>query len=62
MMKLELPVDYLDLMARTEAEGRVGREEDSLLPEPAGAQVLDYLAVSEQWKEVKGLMVDDSGQ
>ena len=55
-------VDYLDLIARVEAEDRAGREEDSLLPEPAGEQVVDYLAVSKQWEEVKGIMTNDSGQ
>ena len=55
-------VDYLDLIARVEAEDRAGREEDSLLPEPAGEQVVDYMAVSKQWDEVKGIMMNDSGQ
>ena len=55
-------VDYLDLIARVEAEDRAGREEDSLLPEPAGEQVVDYTAVSKQWEEVKGIMTNDSGQ
>lgn len=55
-------VDYLDLIARVEAEDRAGREENSLLPEPAGEQVVDYLAVSKQWEEVKGLMTADSGK
>ena len=52
-------VDYLDLIAKVEAEDRARREEDSLLPEPAGEQVVDYLAVSKQWEEVKGMMVGE---
>ena len=55
-------VDYLNLIARAEAEDRTGREEEPLLPEPAWEQVVDYLAVSKQWEEVKGLMTADSGQ
>ena len=55
-------VDYLDLIARVEAEDRAGREKESLLPEPTGERVVDYMAVSKQWEEVKGIMTNDSGQ
>ena len=55
-------VNYMDLIARVVAEDRAGREESSFLPEPAGEQIVDYLAVSKQWKEVKGLMTIDSSQ
>ena len=51
-------VDYMDLMARAAEEDRAARNEEMLLPESAGEQVVDYLAVSRQWKEVKGLMVN----
>lgn len=53
------PVDYLDLIARAEQEERAGRGEEPLLPEPVGEQVVDYLAVSKQWTEVKGMMVGE---
>ena len=55
-------VDYLNLIARAEAEDRTGREKESLLPEPTGERVVDYLTVSKQWEEVKGIMTNDSGQ
>ena len=32
------------------------REQKAVLPEPAGEQVVDYLAVSKAWKEERGRM------
>ena len=52
-------VDYLDLVARFAAEERVGQVDTASLPEPAGEQVVDYLAVSERWKEEKTRIVPD---
>ena len=52
-MSKEPVVDYLDAVARFAAEERVGKDVDVVLPEPAGEQVVDYLAVSEKWKEEK---------
>jgi len=50
----ELPVvDYLDAVNRFAAEERGAQADPAVLPEPAGEQVVDYLAVSEQWKEEK---------
>ena len=46
-------VDYLDAVARFAAEERDSRGDPAVMPEPAGEQVVDYLAVSEQWKEEK---------
>ena len=53
-------VDYLDLIARAAAEDRAERDQESVLPEPAGEQVVDYLAVSKAWKEQRGWM--DNGK
>lgn len=55
-MGQEKVVDYLDLIARAAAEERAERDEESVLPEPAGEQVVDYLAVSRAWKEERGWM------
>ena len=49
-----MAVDYLDLIARAAAEDRAEREQKAVLPEPAGEQVVDYLAVSKAWKEERG--------
>lgn len=56
MKKQDMVVDYLDLIARAAAEERAERDEESVLPEPAGEQVVDYLAVSRAWKEERGWM------
>ena len=50
-MSKEPVVDYLDAVARFAAEERDARVDPAVLPEPAGEQVVDYLAVSEKWKE-----------
>ena len=55
-MGQEKVVDYLDLIARAASEERAERDEESVLPEPAGEQVVDYLAVSRAWKEERGWM------
>ncbi len=49
----EAVVDYLDAVARFAAEERDARVDPAVLPEPAGEQVVDYLSVSEKWKEEK---------
>ena len=49
-------VDYLDMIARVTVEDRAERDQESVLPEPAGEQVVDYLAVSKAWKEDRGWM------
>ena len=49
----EKVVDYLDLIARAAADDRAEQDRKAVLPEPAGEQVVDYLAVSEKWKEEK---------
>ena len=49
----EQVVDYLDAVARFASAERDQQNVDSMLPEPAGEQVVDYLAVSEKWKEEK---------
>lgn len=49
-------VDYLHMIARAAAEDRAERDQETVLPEPAGEQVVDYLAVSEAWKEGRGWM------
>ena len=54
----EKPVDYLELIARAAAEDRA--ECKSVMPEPAGEQVVDYMAVSKAWQEQLGRM--DSGK
>ena len=52
-------VDYLDAVARFDAEARKEREGEALLPEPAGEKIVDYLAVSLAWKEERGWMDQD---
>ena len=49
----EAVVDYLDAVARFAAEDRDARVDPVVMLEPAGEQVVDYLAVSEKWKEEK---------
>ena len=49
-------VDYLELIARAAAEDRAERDVESVLSEPAGEQVVDYLAVSKAWQEERGRM------
>lgn len=46
----------LDQIARAAEEERAARGEESVMPEPAGAPVVDYLAVSQAWKEKRGWM------
>ena len=53
-------VDYLDLIACASEEERAQRNVESVLPEPAGEQVVDYLAVSKAWQEERGWM--DNGK
>lgn len=52
-MSKEPVVDYLDAVARFAAEERDANVDPAVMPEPAGEQVVDYLAVSEKWKEEK---------
>lgn len=52
-------VDYMDLVSRFDAEERASRGEQVVLPEPAGEQVVDYLAVSKLWKEEKMRLVNE---
>lgn len=55
-MKKEPVVDYLDAVARFSRELSPSRDELVVLPEPAGDQVVDYMAVSERWKEERARM------
>ena len=43
-------VDYMELVACFDAEERAGQDDMAAMPESAGEQVVDYLAVSERWK------------
>ena len=56
-MEKEPVVDYLDAVAQFSRELSPSRDEKEVLPEPAGEKVVDYQAVSEQWKEVKARML-----
>ena len=49
----------MDLVSRFDAEERASRGEQVVLPEPAGEQVVDYLAVSKLWKEKKMRLVNE---
>ena len=49
-------MDYSELIGRAAAEDRAERDPEAVLPEPAGEQVVDYLAVSKAWKEGRGWM------
>lgn len=62
MGKQDRVVDYLDLVARAAVEDRVGRDQKSVLPEPAGEQMVDYLAVSKAWKENRGWMDNEENK
>ena len=59
-MKKETVVDYLAVVGQAAEEEKAGRKDESILPEPAGEKVVDYLAVSEAWKENRGWM--DNGK
>ena len=48
-------MDYLKAVTEYSDENR-SSDEAAVLPDQAGKKVVDYLAVSEQWKEVKGRM------
>ena len=50
-MSKEPVVDYLDAVARFAAEERDARVDPAVMPEPAGEQVVDYLAVSRAWEK-----------
>lgn len=50
-------VDYQDVVERYSRELSPSRDELVVLPEPAGDQVVDYMAVSERWKEEKARML-----
>ena len=56
-MKKEMVVDYLDAVAQYSRELSASRDERAALPEPAGEQVVDYMTVSERWKEEKARML-----
>ena len=58
-MKKDKVVDYLAVVARAAEEDRARQNADGVLPEPAGEQVVDYLAVSDAWKEKCGWMNND---
>ena len=58
-MGKEPVVDYLELVARAETENRASRDEATVMPEPAGEQVADYIAVSKAWKEEGKSCYDD---
>ncbi len=48
------PVDYMQLLARQRgALRRAKDDEETLLPEPKGEPVVDYLAAAEAWEKVK---------
>ncbi len=49
-------VDYMDIIARASEEERVKRNVESVLPEPVGQQIVDYMAVSKAWKEERDWM------
>lgn len=62
MSRKDAVVDYLDAVARFDREERASRDTgsgDVLLPEAAGEQVVDYLAVSREWKDVRGVLVNN---
>ena len=52
-MKKEPVVDYMDAVAQFSRELRVSGDEKVVLPESAGEQAVDYMTVSDLWKEVK---------
>ena len=60
MHKNEIGVDYLELLAKAAEEDRAKRGEEVVLPEPQGEKTVDYIAVSKQWKEARGLTVNEN--
>ena len=58
-------VDYLEIVARnSEEEEAIRRQkaekaESVVLPEQAGKKSVDYLAVSQAWKVVRGVTEDE---
>ena len=56
-METDPAVDYLDAVARYSPDLSPTRDERVVLPEPAGEPVVDYMAVSEKWKEERGRML-----
>ncbi len=52
-------MDYLELIARAAEEDKAVRGGETVLPEPAGEKVVDYLAVSKALKEKRGWMDDE---
>lgn len=60
MHKDEIGVDYLELLAKAAEEDRAKRGEETVLPEPQGEKIVDYIAVSKQWKEAISLMVNEN--
>lgn len=63
--KKEGYVDYLEIVARNDEENQEERRqkaekaENVVLPEQAGKKSVDYLAVSQAWKTVRGVTEDE---
>ena len=47
---------FVAIIARAAEEDKAERGGEAVLPEPAGEQVVDYMAVSKAWKEERGWM------
>ena len=56
-MKKETVVNYLEAVAQFSRELSPSRDEQVVLPEAAGEPVVDYIAVSEKWKEDQARML-----
>lgn len=65
MAKKKGYVDYLEIVARNSEEEEAKRRqkaekaESVVLPEQAGKKSVDYLAVSQAWKAVRGVTEDE---
>ncbi len=63
--KKEGYVDYLEIVAHNDEENQEERRqkaekaENVVLPEQAGKKSVDYLAVSQAWKAVRGVTEDE---
>ncbi len=62
----EKSVDYLDVIARIAEEDRRKQDswgqQDVSFPEPQGEKVIDYLAVSKEWKKQRNRLIVEREQ
>ncbi len=55
-------VDYMAAVEQFAAEERKHRERKVIIPPQQGEKVIDYLAVSKQWKRAGRLLIEEEGR